>query len=161
MKHTLITTAIASLGLTANAAYAQTEITWWHGMGGHLGDVVNQIAEGHMVMQISSSYENVEMEEAEHPMNGAAGPCFGAVEVASGEVEGGGICAFTDGAGEKVVLHWDAEGMDQSGALTGSWTLSGGSGPWADAKGGGSFSSLTDPETGKFVNTITSNVTMP
>ena len=46
MKPTLITTAIASLGLMANAAHAQTEITWWHGMGGHLGEVVNQIAEG-------------------------------------------------------------------------------------------------------------------
>lgn len=46
MKNILITTAIASFGMTATAAYAETEITWWHGMGGHLGDVVNQIAEG-------------------------------------------------------------------------------------------------------------------
>ncbi|WP_245602974.1 hypothetical protein [Leisingera methylohalidivorans] len=112
-------------------------------------------------MQISSSYENVEMADAGHPMNGAAGPCFGAVEVASGSVGGGGICAFTDSAGDKVVLHWTAESMDPSGALTGSWKLTGGTGHWSDADGGGRFSSLTDPETGKFVNTITSSVTMP
>lgn len=138
--------------------------TTWEQPGKGTGistSTVNQISEGHMVMQISSSYENVEMEEADHPMNGAAGPCFGAVEVASDGVEGGGICAFVDSAGEKVVLHWQAEGMDQSGALTGNWTLSGGTGHWAEAQGGGTFSSLTDPESGKFVNTITSSVTMP
>jgi sn-glycerol 3-phosphate transport system substrate-binding protein len=28
------------------SALAATEITWWHGMGGHLGDVVNEIATG-------------------------------------------------------------------------------------------------------------------
>lgn len=46
MKQTLIAGAVAAFGLAANAAYAETEITWWHGMGGHLGDVVNQIAAG-------------------------------------------------------------------------------------------------------------------
>ncbi|OWU77540.1 extracellular solute-binding protein [Marinibacterium profundimaris] len=35
--------AVAVAGL-AGSASAQTEITWWHAMGGHLGDVVNQIA---------------------------------------------------------------------------------------------------------------------
>ncbi|QKV19221.1 extracellular solute-binding protein [Oricola thermophila] len=28
------------------SVFAETEIEWWHGMGGHLGDVVNRIAEG-------------------------------------------------------------------------------------------------------------------
>lgn len=35
---------VSVLSLMASGALAQTEITWWHGMGGHLGDVVNQIA---------------------------------------------------------------------------------------------------------------------
>ncbi|MCA0043005.1 extracellular solute-binding protein [Celeribacter litoreus] len=34
----------AAFALTGTTAFAETEITWWHGMGGHLGDVVNQIA---------------------------------------------------------------------------------------------------------------------
>ncbi len=34
----------AALSLAALPAYAQTEITWWHGMGGALGETVNQIA---------------------------------------------------------------------------------------------------------------------
>ncbi|WP_027243870.1 hypothetical protein [Leisingera daeponensis] len=154
----------AAAFLCAFSAGAAGAGTTWEQGGSGTGTATSsatEIADGHMVMQISSSYENVEMEDAEHPMNGAAGPCFGAVEAAPAGVTGSGICAFTDSAGEKVVLHWDAEGMDGSGALTGTWTLGGGTGPWADAKGGGTFSSLTDPETGKFVNTITSSVTMP
>ena len=34
----------AALVLAANTAFAETEITWWHAMGGALGDTVNQIA---------------------------------------------------------------------------------------------------------------------
>ncbi|MBY6055266.1 hypothetical protein KUV26_02300 [Leisingera daeponensis] len=146
---------------SAGTAIAST--TWDQG-GTGTGISTNsafEIADGHMVMQISSSYENVEMEDASHPMSGAAGPCFGAVEVSSSAVSGGGICAFTDSAGDKVVLHWHADGMDASGALTGSWKLSGGTGHWDGAEGGGTFSSLTDQATGKFVNTITSSVTLP
>lgn len=37
--------AAAAATLLSNAAFAQTEITWWHAMGGALGETVNQIAE--------------------------------------------------------------------------------------------------------------------
>ncbi|APG48463.1 extracellular solute-binding protein [Phaeobacter porticola] len=43
MKRITFTTA-ATLAFVANAAFAETEITWWHAMGGALGDTVNQIA---------------------------------------------------------------------------------------------------------------------
>lgn len=32
------------LSMTAGVAFAETEITWWHAMGGQLGETVNQIA---------------------------------------------------------------------------------------------------------------------
>ena len=35
---------LAMLGLAANAAHAQTEIQFWHSMGGALGDKVNELA---------------------------------------------------------------------------------------------------------------------
>ena len=40
-----VVSAAAILGLAANAR-AQTEIQWWHAMGGALGETVNDIAEG-------------------------------------------------------------------------------------------------------------------
>ncbi len=45
MKNIAISTA-AGLSMLANAAFAETEITWWHAMGGALGDTVNEVAEG-------------------------------------------------------------------------------------------------------------------
>lgn len=39
----LLTTALAALG--ANAALAQTEITWWHAMGGELGQKLEGVAQ--------------------------------------------------------------------------------------------------------------------
>ncbi|MEL6571234.1 MAG: extracellular solute-binding protein [Pseudomonadota bacterium] len=44
MTRLTITSVAATIALTG-AAYAQTEITMWHAMGGALGDTVNQIAE--------------------------------------------------------------------------------------------------------------------
>ncbi|WP_194096403.1 extracellular solute-binding protein [Marivivens aquimaris] len=43
MKRISFVSALA-LSLAANASFAQTEITFWHAMGGALGDTVNQIA---------------------------------------------------------------------------------------------------------------------
>jgi len=45
MKNLTLGTA-AALTLMANTAFAETEITWWHAMGGALGDTVNEIAKG-------------------------------------------------------------------------------------------------------------------
>ena len=44
MRRTVISLATA-LGLVSAPALAATEISWWHAMGGRLGEVVNEIAE--------------------------------------------------------------------------------------------------------------------
>lgn len=156
-------TAAACAAVAICAATAAAETAWDQpGKGiGISSSTVTEIGDNHMVMQIRSDYETIEMEDNAHPMHGAAGPCFGAVEVDASSAKGNGICAFSDGSGDKVVLHWTASGMDASGALTGEWQVSGGTGKWQEAKGGGSFSSLTDPSNGKFVNSFTSDVTVP
>ena len=33
------------LALTSTTAFAATDITWWHGMGGRNGEVINEIAD--------------------------------------------------------------------------------------------------------------------
>lgn len=43
MKTKFVLAATAAFGLSA-PAFAETEITWWHAMGGNLGETVNQIA---------------------------------------------------------------------------------------------------------------------
>ena len=39
-----VAAASAVLGMASSAVWAETEITWWHAMGGQLGEAVNQIA---------------------------------------------------------------------------------------------------------------------
>ncbi|EEX11589.1 extracellular solute-binding protein, family 1 [Ruegeria lacuscaerulensis ITI-1157] len=45
MKNFKMGASAAAIALMANTAMAEVEITWWHAMGGALGDTVNQIAE--------------------------------------------------------------------------------------------------------------------
>ncbi len=45
MQKFRIGASAAAIAMMANAAMAEVEITWWHAMGGALGDTVNQIAE--------------------------------------------------------------------------------------------------------------------
>ncbi|SHJ25836.1 extracellular solute-binding protein [Wenxinia saemankumensis] len=46
MQRHFILPAAATFALLGSTAMAQVEITWWHGMGGQLGEVVNEIATG-------------------------------------------------------------------------------------------------------------------
>src|SRR3990167_4685155 len=42
----LSSVAAAAVMASAHGAVAQTEIQWWHAMGGNLGETVNQLADG-------------------------------------------------------------------------------------------------------------------
>ena len=44
MRSKLLATAVACLSLIAGSAHAQIEITWWHSMGGALGEALNGLA---------------------------------------------------------------------------------------------------------------------
>ncbi len=144
--------------LAVTPAFAETFSSGAVGTGTSSNEPV-PIAEGHIVMRTSASYSMFEV-AAGHPLEGASGPCFGAVEIKGGAVSGGGNCVYDTASGDKAVMVWTATGLGADGALTGDWSVSGGSGAWSGASGGGTFSSLTNPETGKFVNTITGDITV-
>lgn len=143
--------------LAATPAVADTFSGTSIGKGSATSQVM-PLAEGTMVIKTDSAYEMFEVEDG-HPLQGASGPCFGAVSVVAGSVSGGGNCVYETSNGQ-AIMQWTAMGMSADGALVGSWIVLGGSGGWAMASGGGSFSSLTDPQTGKFVNTIHGSITM-
>jgi sn-glycerol 3-phosphate transport system substrate-binding protein len=46
MRIKLVVAALAAAGLFSGSAQAQTEIQWWHSMGGALGEKVNELASG-------------------------------------------------------------------------------------------------------------------
>ena len=60
-----------SIGGAAGAAFAQTEIQWWHAMGGALGERVNEIAENFNGSQ--SDYKLVAIYKGSYPETMTAG----------------------------------------------------------------------------------------
>ncbi|WP_170578360.1 hypothetical protein [Ruegeria arenilitoris] len=159
--HKFLTTTAATvltLGLSAGLAQAETYDAAAKGMGTNANQVYG-ISDGNAVVKTQTDYDSFEV-AAGHPLEGATGSCFGALLVNGAAVSGTGNCVFDTTSGDKAVMTWTATGLGADGALTGDWTVSGGSGSWASAIGGGSFSSLTDPDTKKFVNTITGSITI-
>ncbi len=155
-KTTAIT--VIAIGLSAAWVHAETYDAAGKGMGMNANEVFG-ISDGHAVVKSQTNYDSFEV-AAGHPLEGASGACFGAVLINGAGVSGTGNCVFDTSSGDKAVMSWIATGLGADGALTGDWTVSGGTGNWASATGGGTFSSLTDPDSKKFVNTIAGSITI-
>ncbi|MGH8431565.1 MAG: sn-glycerol-3-phosphate ABC transporter substrate-binding protein UgpB [Solimonas sp.] len=70
MRIKLLAAALASAGLFAGNAHAQTEIQWWHSMTGALGDKVKEIADGFNAGQ--KDYKVVPVFKGQYPESMAA-----------------------------------------------------------------------------------------
>ncbi|UWQ21172.1 hypothetical protein [Jannaschia sp. W003] len=128
---------------------------------GQADNTMHAVAEGHMLVELRTIYDDFQLDDPANPMNGMTGPCFGAMEVKAGAVAGGGRCLYTDADGDMVSMQWTPSGLGADGAVTGDWSVTGGTGKWVEASGSGDFSSLTDPGTGRNVNTVSGTVTLP
>ena len=152
---------IRILTVAALCAASPVVAETFEGSGKGMGTSMNEmmpIAEGHIVMQTKGMYESFDVSD-DHPLKGATGPCFGSAEIKGSELSGGGICTYKTADGETAVINWHMTNLGEGGAVEGDWTVSGGTGKWATATGGGRFSSLTNQETQKFVNTVTGSFT--
>ena len=149
----------AAIVAAASAAQADTMMTKGKGMGQSSQEVM-ALGENHMLIHTSTSYDTYQMDSADDPMQGMKGPCFGSMEVMAGKVAGGGHCAFTHMNGDMASIKWTATGMSPEGAVTGDWEVTGGTGKWMGATGGGTFSSMTDQATGASENTVEGEVTL-
>ncbi len=158
MHKFLTATAITALTIGLSSTFAMAESYDAAGKGtGVSSNKVFGISDGHAVIKSQTDYDSFEV-SAGHPLEGATGSCFGSMLIKGAEVSGAGNCVFDTTSGDKAVMSWTATGIGADGALTGDWSVSGGTGGWASATGGGTFSSFTDPDTQKFVNTISGSL---
>ena len=148
-------------GLLAMSAAFADEMTFSGTGYGTTENTVHMVADGHMLMELKTAYSGFEIDDPDNPMNGMTGPCFGAMEVKGAAVTGGGRCLYTDADGDMVSMQWTPEAMAADGAVTGSWSVSGGTGKWMDASGEGTFSSLANPDTGESANSVIGKVMLP
>lgn len=149
----------AMIVVAATGAQAETMMTKGKGMGQSETQVM-AMSDGHMLMHLNTEYSAYEMDSADDPLQGMSGPCFGSMEMMAGAVSGGGHCAFTHANGDMASIRWTATGMSPEGAVTGDWEVTGGTGAWMGATGGGTFSSMTDQETGASENVVEGEVTL-
>lgn len=102
---------------------------------------VHALSENHVVLLVSMQ-ERLVLDDQASPWHEATGPCGGAVEIKNGIVSGSGLCAFTDKKGDKFVISWTAESMNEQGGPVGIWSLTDGTGQYAGAEANGEYSDV-------------------
>lgn len=104
------------------------------------------LGETHMFVDIDSTYT---LPQNGTPTAGMTGKCMGSMQIAFGAgASGSGTCIWSDANGDSWFGPWTVVGMTPEGMATGIWHASGGTGKFAGAAGGGTFTSATNPETG-------------
>lgn len=155
-------TAITAAILAAAAFAAQAGETYdMKGKAtGTAETLTYEISKGFMVLGTIGEYTKFEFEDADNPVAGLTGQCFGAVEIFPGGVSGGGNCVYSNDDGDKAVLRWTAARMGEEGELQGTWTLLGGTGTFENSSGGGIFSSRSVSAEGEFVNRLWGSIAL-
>ncbi len=148
----------AGLAALATAGWAETYNVAGTGHGKSMS-VPMPISEDLVVVHANTMYEGFEGEDPNSPLAGVKGPCFGSVMIDKGAVSGEGLCHYTDADGDMVLMTWTATGMAEGGRTTGDWEVTGGTGKWDGASGGGTFNAGTDAME-KYTNMVTGEVTL-
>ncbi len=150
---------LAAIGLIALAGAAAAES--YDISGSSTGKSTNTyvpMGESHIYVDLSSKFS---LPDNGTPMAGMAGECFGYMEIAVGAgATGSGMCVWKDGDGDAWYGPWSVNGMSAERASLGTWYVSGGTGKFANATGGGTFKSLTNPETGDSKLDVLGSVTL-
>lgn len=95
------------------------------------------------------------------PMANMDGECFGYLQIIVGVgAQGSGACIWKDDDGDAWVGPWRVNGMSPERATVGTWYVSGGTGKFANATGGGTFTSLSNPETGDSKLDVSGSITI-
>lgn len=149
----------AAFTLAAAAAHAQAFISDGTATGQADSELI-EFGADHSVMDMQVTYSKFEMSDPTNPMNALSGPCFGALEMRGGAVEGEGVCVFDGLEGDRVLIGWEARRMDPRGRITGYWTVNKGTGLWLEASGGGTFVSTVNPANNTATNALRGSITL-
>jgi hypothetical protein len=94
------------------------------------------------------------------PMQYAAGPCGGVMEIKDGKGSGSGYCVRTNPSGGKWLLKWELN-PDLSKGVTGKWEMTGIEGNAMGWKGGGTWGPIVNIAPGKYVNQFVGQLEQP
>lgn len=152
--------ALAAI-LAASAAMAHAQALMSDGVArGQARMEIVEFGPDHQVINSRVEYTKFEMVNDTHPMNQLTGPCFGALEIRGGAIEGNGVCILDGLEGDRLLLGWVGRRVDPRGRIAGYWTVNAGTGIWLQASGGGTFLADTNPANGAATNTIKGAITL-
>lgn len=116
------------------------------------------VSQTQIYMNLNSNYT---LADTGTPLSGNVGNCTGFMDITVGKgASGQGVCVWADADGDQWFGPWSIHGMGADGATAGTWYVSGGTGKFAGATGGGSFSSKTDRETGASTLDVSGSVAL-
>lgn len=152
---------LSTIALLATTGIAAADSASFDVSGTTVGKAENeyvQLGETHLFIKSNTTYT---LPDNGTPMAGMAGDCAGTMLIALGTgAEGSGVCTWTDADGDAWFGPWSVKGMTPDRAATGTWFVSGGTGKFATASGGGTFTTLTNPETGDSKLDVLGSVTL-
>lgn len=123
---------------------------------------VIEVGPNHMIVSVSNEGLGYVLEGAgaNTPMQHAAGPCAGAIEIKDGVAKGSGFCFRKNAQGAKWVISWTAN-PDLSKGLTGTFEIRGVEGPATGWKGGGTWGPSVDTTPTTYINTFSGYLEKP
>ncbi len=155
-----ITIATAALALSATTAFAENSFDMNATLRGTTERQMTVMSEGHMAGLLISQYAPVEG-PAGNPMNGMTGSCTGHMVIEAPAASGGGLCNFSNDAGDTMIISYEVIGLNRDGGISGSWTAHGGAGKTAGIQGGGRFVNSAVTDEGTFTQQTTGAITLP
>lgn len=145
----------------ANAAQAGGTFDSTGTLTGQSSSTVHALHEGHLAIELRSTQTDFQMENPDHPFSGMSGSCTGSAEVRGASATGGGMCVYNAADGSMAANRWTVTGIGADGAFEGRWVMVAGNGAMEGITGGGTYRSLTNPETGAQKVTLTGAITKP
>jgi hypothetical protein len=155
------TAAIVLSIMLGSGAYAGAPIPMAGKTDAKSSSVTYQTDAGQVLVALSATHEGLVMESADHPMADMAGECTGHMILTPPSAAGAGICAYTDGAGDKAFVRFNVDAMTADGGVTGSWTGLGGTGRFAGMSGEGQYSNTPIAADGTYQTSIKGSMMLP
>jgi hypothetical protein len=97
---------------------------------------------------------------ASTPMQYAAGPCAGVMEIKDGNGSGTGYCVRINPSGGKWLVKWELN-PDLSKGMTGKWEITGIEGQTIGWRGEGTWGPIVNTAPGKYINQFVGQLERP
>lgn len=152
-KSLLFAAGLVAAACSASSAVGAERLNIKGNYGGMDKSQVLELSKGHVLISVMNEgmgyviappYDNT-------PMQHAAGPCGGVMEIREGKASGNGYCIRTNPDGGRWLLRWEAS-PDISKGVFGKWEITGIEGNTLGWKGGGTFGPITNTTPGRYVN---------